>query len=649
MVNDLYEKIDDLVECCDDTDFTEAVGFVKQFAAECEKVGSDEQFEILANAKSQLIEVFADYDVAVKAMPHLAELKALHERLNRSAITKTYAEALAYLAGEGYLAGDDENLNKAYELQNVLKELVKNHPNDGLEDPLIDTVVSFVHYFLQKENTENAHEALQEAATLYTTYPNSEYIIYSYTRALSYWVSFYIRQDDINSAEEWFKAILQMPRADNGIILTISGLAEKLIDFAIEHKQIDKAEKWGVIHQELLTEDVDEQTKEMLQRRMAGITVELFNYHVLEKQLDLAMLKYNELKQTEAHTQNDYLAEYYARAVYAIAIYHINQYRFPEAMQYKEELERLYISYPKVKKALMGYICTILRGIASTSEEVADSAYREEALRRLKQMTQSDEMAESAKYEYAVALADLVCVGMHKEHLTYQGYYFEELKQLTNGNPTTQSLKEEYVRALLFVAGKLTDKNESLGYIQIAATLPRPLNSETYNQISMNLYNGIVKLQEDKEMAKAEEWYHIHTGLVNEPDIPGMVILRQAKLLYNLHYDYSDAGDFVRAEEKYVQLKTLYEKQADSPLIAEELPLGLQIAKRMANAARNYAIDLRDKTPKKSFSIFGSSQKKAARRVKLLLNDVAGIILIWKDQTLPEIQKIYKQMCTIRI
>lgn len=381
---------------------------------------------------------------------------------------------------------------------------------------------------------------------------------------------------------------------------------------------------------------------------MAEILVAIFNHYVLTKQIDAALLKYDELKQMEADTQHADVAECYARAVYAIAIYHVNGYDFRKTMIYKNELERLSTKYEKVRKDLTTYLCTVLRGIASNSEEVREASFREEALRQLKYMIERDETM-SIKYNYAVALADLVCIGVDKNHQTYQGYYLEELKKLVNGYPEISSLKEEYVRALVFIADQLTDKDESLGFMQIAASLPQPWNTDTFNKISRSLYNEIVKLQDKKDFARVEQWHKLHTGLLCHPNIPGNAVVRQVKQLYNIHYDYSEKGDFIHAEEKYQALKELDRKYANTSLKADDSPLGLEIAKRLAIAAQNYAIDLRDKTPRKAFSLFGSPAKKSAKRIKLLLDDVSLLVAKWKDYPIPEIADAYRKIKLIKL
>ena len=648
-LGELIEKVEELIEYCDDTDFKEAVEHVDQYAVACGKNGSRQQLENLAHAKYRLIEAFADYGASPKAEKHLADLCRLHEQVNNGAITRIYADALVYLTGDGYLLDENENLDRAYELHDTLKELVRKSLQCELEECLMRAFVDFIHYYLRIEEVEEADRIFKEMSELYLPYAENEYMADLYVRAFSYRIDFYVEQDDFESANEWFDAVRQIPNdTEESIIRTVSGLTETLVELNIKHEQIQKAEALSATHRDLLLKKVDERTKEIVRKRMAEILVALFNHYVLTKQIDAALLKYDELKHMEADTQHADVAECYARAVYAMAIYHVNAYNFRETMIYKNELERLSGKYEKARKDLTSYLCTVLRAIVSNSEEVGETSFREEALRQLKYMIERDE-ATSIKYNYAVALADLICIGIDKNHLTYQGYYLEELKKLTNGYPEISSLKEEYVRALVFIAEQLTDKDESLGFMQIAASLPQPWNTDIFNNISRSLYNEIVKLQDNKDFVRVEQWHKLHTELLCHSNISGDAVVRQAKQLYNIHYDYSEKGDFVHAEEKYQTLKELDRKYADSSLKVGDNPLGLEIAKRLAVAAQNYAIDLRDKTPRKSFSLFISPAKKSAKRIKLLLDDVSLLVAKWKNHPVPEISNAYHTIKLIKL
>ncbi|MDR2921239.1 MAG: hypothetical protein LBV72_17985 [Tannerella sp.] len=648
-LGELIEKVEELIEYCDDTDFKEAVEYVDQYAVSCKKNGNGRQQENLAHAKYRLIEAFADYGASPKAEKHLADLCRLHEQTNDCAITRIYVDALVYLAGDGYLLDENENLDRACELHDTLKQLVRKNPHCELEESLMRAFVDFVYYYLRIEMEEEADQIFKELHKFYLPYAANEYMTYLYVRAFSYWIEFYIKQDDYESANEWFDTARQIPNdTDEGIIRTISGLTETLVELNIEHEQIRKAEELSATHRHLLLKETDERTKEIVRKRMAEILIALFNHYVLTKQIDAALLKYDELKQMEADTQHPDVAECYARAIYAIAIRHLKQLEFKEAVKCKEALEQLSGKYKEIKSDLTNYISMVLRGIATDSEEVREPSFREEALRQLKYMIERDEDT-SIKYNYAVALADLVCIGMDNNRQTYQGYYLEELKKLVNGYPKISSLKEEYARALVFIAEQLTDKDESLGFMQIAASMPQPWDTDTFNQISRGLYNLIVKLLENKDFEHVEQCHQLHTELLCHPDIPAEVVLRQVKQLYNTHYDYSDKGDFIHAEEKYQMLKELYRKYVNASLEIDENPLGLEIAKRLALAAQNHAIDLRDKTPKKTFSLFGSPAKKSAKEIERLLNDVSLLVAKWKDYPMPEIANAYHKIKSIKL
>lgn len=648
-LGELIDKIEELIEYCDDTDFKEAVGYVDQYAVESGKNGGERLLENLAHAKYRLIEAFADYGVPPKAEKHLVDLCRLHEQANDCAVTRIYADALVYLTGDGYLLDENENPDRACKLHDTLKELVRKSPRCELEECLMRALLDFIHYYLRIEEEEEADRIFKEMSELYLPLAANEYMTYLYVRAFSYRIDFYVEQDDFESANEWFDAVRQIPNdTDEGIIRTLSGLTETLVELNIKHEQIQKAEALSTSHRDLLLKKTDERTKEIVRKRMAEIIVALFNHYVLTKQIEAALRKYDELKQMETDTQNDDVAECYARAVYAIAIYYVNGYNFRETMIYKNELERLSGKYEKVRKDLTSYLCMVLRGIASNSEEVSESSFREEALRQLKYMIERDETT-SIKYNYAIALADLVCIGVDKDHLTYQGYYLKELKKLADGYPGISSLKEEYARALIFIADQLTDKDESLEFMQIAASLPQPWNTDMFNHISRSLYNKIVKLQDNKDFERVEQWHKLHTELLYHPNIPGNIVVRRAKQLYNIHYDYSEKGDFIHAEEKYQALKELDKKYAETSLKADDNPLGLEIAKRLAGAARNYAIDLRDKTPKKTFSLFESPTKKSAKRIKLLLEDVSLLVVKWKDYPIPEISDAFHNIKIIKL
>lgn len=643
----LIVALDELIEYCDDTDFEEAVAHLDQFTATCPKSGNNQQLEILAKGKYRLIEAFVDYGEPITAETHLADLYQLHKQTNNNAITQTYAEALVYLAGDAYLLEENENLDKARELHDMLKTLAREYPQCKLEESLMQALLDLVYYHLRKEEAKEAHRIFLEMNKFHLSYANSAHMTYLYARAFDYWIEHYIQQNNYESANKWLDALSQLPNhADESILRIISCQTEALVELNIKHKQIASAETLCASHRKWLPKETSERTMETIRERMGEILVALFNHYVLTKQMDAATLKYNELKELEADTQHPNIAECYARAVYAMGVYHANAYRFQEAMNYKNELERLLAQYERVKSKLTNYLATLLRGIASDSEEARESSFREEALRQLAYLIEREESS-SVKYNYAVALADMVCIGIEKEHQTHRDHYLKELKKLTYNYPKISSLKEEYARALVSIADSLTEKDESLAFMQAAASLPQPWSATQFNHISRSLYNAIVNLGNDKDFVRAEQWHKLHTELMCHPDIPEDTAVRQAKQLYNLHYDYSDQGDFARAEEKYQALKALYKKYAD--ISVEDSLLAQEVVKRLATATKNYAIDLRDKTPKKTFSLFSSPAKKSAQRIAGLLRDVSALVAEWKECPISEISDAYQAIKSIRL
>lgn len=67
---------------------------------------------------------------------------------------------------------------------------------------------------------------------------------------------FYVKQDDYELANEWFDAVSQIPNdTDEGIIRTISGLAETLVELNIKHEQIRKVEELSATHRSLLLKE----------------------------------------------------------------------------------------------------------------------------------------------------------------------------------------------------------------------------------------------------------------------------------------------------------------------------------------------------------------------------------------------------------
>ena len=151
----------------------------------------------------------------------------------------------------------------------------------------------------------------------------------------------------------------------------------------------------------------------------------------------------------------------------------------------------------------------------------------------------------------------------------------------------------------------------------------RPSQRDKENVLSLILFNQSIFAT---KTTIAEGLFAKVKHMVEQSCVSPKTILRATKMAYNLHYDYSNAGNFEKAEIYYQYLKLLHVRYVDSNDTINDNPLGLEIATRVGTAALNYSIDYKNKNMKTSIFSF---RKKNSEKLQTLLEDVNALTKRW--------------------
>ncbi|AWI09265.1 hypothetical protein [Ereboglobus luteus] len=653
------------IEICDDTEFAEARQTLADFERQCVAEPSVQNDEFLAGAHRQLLEAFDDYDAPFDAEPHLDALRRLHERHPANPrIIEDYANALAH-HHDAWLTAEDADPARAAIPYQALLALAEKNPEHDLSEEIADAYFNQIHHYITRGEHRAADTIHGQLAAHHDRHPASAHITQRLAQAHLTRIYSCADTDELDSARAAYHTLeafiqkhidaLPPPAQHNLRHMQIRALAHLVETSASpsntgenpapsDPTEIAAAETHYAAMRELCAPLADAEPR--IARHFADAAIALCNHYNLSDEPAAAAEKYRDLERL-ADRYPQHCAPQFSRALYAQITSAIRERRFADAEKHHAAFERHAIAKRDAGAPEKHDDTEPVENLAQASAALANaygSASRmPDAERHTRKIADLLDTAKRNPDTGASTLANLAALHALTLHNLIVDYVntgdtataaarHADLAALAAQHPDSAAAVENLADATDQIATNLA-KNSGIAAVEkfLSQHVPETLASNP--AYSKTLYNLIVIASDAKDITAAERLYAVLRQLVQKNPPHTTAALRLAKAAYNLHYDHSDAGDFPRAETKYRDLVVLSRIHEGNPALENGNPIGLEIALRQSNAARNYAIDLKN--------------KNAAHRIPALLADIRHLAARWTSPAAKPVHDALAQITTL--
>ena len=616
----------------------------------CDADPSEKNYERLAEAHCRLVVDFDDNDDPESAAPHLDAIRRLHERFPANPrILQSYARALVHHHDAWLTAAESDPARAAVPYQ-TLAALAEKHPEFDLSEKISDAYFNQIYYYIKTGELRAAATIRTRLNELHARHADSPHITCRLAQACLTLVQYYADTGQLPLAVETNDAIESFiekhipalhPEAQNTLRrMQIHGLTS-LIETAAERSNtgnspvasdpdaIAVAETHYSKLRALCAPIADAYHRAA--EKFGDASIALYNHYILANAAAAAAEKYLDIERLY-NRYPDVCASYYSRAIYGRITAAAGEQRFDDAEKYLAAFEEFAaareqqlaeqgssLAVPESTRSL-ATVSSALANAYGDADRMADAERHSQKIAAIIGRTFPPDSASLSPEQFALlgarstTLFNLALDYSRRSDFQSAIARHTDLVDLADRFPDFPAVAEDLVSATDHIAAALA-KNGKLPLVEKLLACRNSAALVHNPSLSKTLYNLIVIATDSKDFPAAERFYIALHEIALQHPANTAVALRFAKAAYNMHYDYSEAGNFAFAETKYRDLQTLAGLNADNPGLENGNPIGLEIALRQANAARNYAVDLKN--------------KKQLQRIPALYEDVRVLAARW--------------------